>query len=632
MKRSKKLLKRSREILLKYWGHETFRPLQEEIVDGIIYGHDTFAILPTGGGKSVCFQVPGMALDGITLVISPLIALMQDQVDQLTSKGIKAQLITSTMSYREIDIALDNCRFGAVKFLYTSPERLKSDLFIERFKQMPVSLIVVDEAHCISEWGHDFRPAYREISAIRELHPEVPMAAFTASATQKTKEDISKFLVLRSPKKFAAPLNRENLSYHVRASENKLGSIIDYCQNRGQETGIVYCQTRRSVKEVVRQLRAKKINAGFYHGGLSAEDRSYMLNNWMKGSIKIMVATNAFGMGIDKSNVRFVLHFEIPNTLEAYYQEAGRAGRDGASADAIAFWEEKDLVTMQKQLESKYPTKERIKQIYSSVCNFLKIAIGSGENETYPLDLRAFTKSFNFSITEVFHALKILQTNDDIFFSESNFQPTRLKYSIGSSALYKFQVGHDSVSSLITLLSRTHTGIFDYFVSIHESELAKRLSVSNAELTRKLEHLEQYGVIDINFRTSLPKISLLHERLPDTYLKLEFSVYEQRRNLENSKLESMIEYIRSSDCRTRVISNYFGGEVENCGNCDRCREEANSNHSFEELIELIPTLLPATMDSLVNRLSIKKEMIMRAIRQLMLEEKIRFEEGNYLTN
>lgn len=625
-------MKRSSEILLKYWGHETFRPLQEEIVDGIIYGHDTFAILPTGGGKSVCFQVPGMALDGITLVISPLIALMQDQVDQLTSKGIKAQLITSTMSYREIDIALDNCRFGGVKFLYTSPERLKSDLFIERFKQMPVSLIVVDEAHCISEWGHDFRPAYREISAIRELHPEVPMAAFTASATLKTKEDISKFLTLRSPKKFAAPLNRENLSYHVRASENKLGSIIDYCQNRGQETGIVYCQTRRSVKEVVRQLRARKINAGFYHGGLSAEDRSYMLNNWMKGSIKIMVATNAFGMGIDKSNVRFVLHFEVPNTLEAYYQEAGRAGRDGASADAIAFWEEKDLVTMQKQLESKYPTKERIKQIYSSVCNFLKIAIGSGENETYPLDLRAFTKAFNFSITEVFHALKILQTNDDIFFSESNFQPTRLKYSIGSSALYKFQVRHDSVTSLITLLSRTHTGIFDYFVSIHESELAKRLSVSNAELTRQLEHLEQYGVIDINFRTSLPKISLLHERLPDNYLKLEFSVYEQRRNLENSKLESMIEYIRSSDCRTRLISNYFGGEVENCGNCDRCREEANSNHSFEELIQLIPTLLPATMDSLVNRLSIKKEMIMRAIRQLMLEEKIRFEESNYIAN
>lgn len=622
-------MEKSKEILLKYWGHETFRPLQEEIVDGIIYGHDTLAILPTGGGKSVCFQVPGMALDGITLVISPLIALMQDQVDQLTSKGIKAQLITSIMSYREIDIALDNCRFGGVKFLYTSPERLKSDLFLERFKLMPVSLIVVDEAHCISEWGHDFRPAYRDISAIRALHPEVPLVAFTASATPETKKDISEFLSLRSAKEYAASLSRDNLSYHVRASENKLGSIIDYCKNRGQETGIVYCQTRKSVKEVVRQLRAKNINAGFYHGGLSAEDRSYMLQNWMSGAIKVMVATNAFGMGIDKSNVRFVLHFEVPNTLEAYYQEAGRAGRDGAASDAIAFWEEKDFDTMKSQLDDKYPDKERIKQIYSSVCNFLKIAIGSGANETYSFDLRAFTKSFNFSVTEVFHALKILQTNGDLYFTESNFQPTRLKYAIGSSALYKFQVGHDSVAHLITALSRSHTGIFDHFVSIHETELAKRLSISTSELTRQLEYLEQYGVIDVNFRTSLPKISLLHERLPDTYLKLEFSVYEQRRNLEHSKLESMISYIRSSECRTALISAYFGGEVKKCGNCDSCRQEANSNHSFEELIELIPTLLPSSLDSLINRLSIKREMIVRAIRHLMLEEKIRFEEGNY---
>lgn len=623
-------MERSREILSKYWGYETFRPLQEEIVDGIIYGHDTLAILPTGGGKSVCFQVPGMALDGITLVISPLIALMQDQVDQLTAKNIKAQLITSTMSYREIDITLDNCRFGNVKFLYTSPERLKSDLFLERFKKMPVSLIVVDEAHCISEWGHDFRPAYREIAAIRELHPEVPVAAFTASATLKTQEDISEYLHLNSPKYYSASLNRDNLSYHVRATENKLGAVIDYCKNRGQETGIVYCQTRKSVKEVVRQLRARNINAGFYHGGLSAEDRSYMLDNWMKGAIKIMVATNAFGMGIDKSNVRFVLHFEIPNTLEAYYQEAGRAGRDGASAEAIAFWEERDLEIMQEQLDAKYPSKERIKQVYSSVCNFLKIAIGSGENETYPFDLRAFTKAFNFTIIEVFHALKLLQTNGDIYFSESNFQPTRLKYSIGSSALYKFQVGHDSVSNLITILSRSHPGIFDYFVSIHESELAKKLTISTKELTKKLEYLEQYGVIDINFRTSLPKISLLHERLPDDYLNLTFSVYEQRRKLENEKLEAMVNYIRSNKCRTRLISNYFGSEAKNCGNCDYCRESATSNHSFEELLVLIPTLLPASLNTLVNTLSVKKESIMRVLRHLMLEEAIRYEDGEYL--
>ena len=622
-------MERSREILSNYWGYDSFRPLQEEIVDGIIYGQDTLAILPTGGGKSICFQVPGMALDGLTLVISPLIALMHDQVEQLISRNIKAQLITSTMSYREIDIALDNCRFGRVKFLYTSPERLKSDLFLERFKEMPVSLIVVDEAHCISEWGHDFRPAYREISSIRALHPEVPVAAFTASATPETQKDIIERLELRSPSRYEASLKRENLSYHVRSSENKLGSIISYCQNRAQDTGIVYCQTRKSVKEVVRQLRAKNVNAGFYHGGLSAEDRSYMLENWMKDKLKVMVATNAFGMGIDKPDVRYVLHYEIPTTLEAYYQEAGRAGRDGAAADAIAFWEEKDLRTMQDQLDAKYPSKDRIKQIYASVCNFLKIAIGSGENESYPLDLRAFTKSFEFSIVEVFHALKILQNNGDLYFSESNFQPTRLKYAIGNSALYKFQVGHDSVSKLITLLSRSHSGIFDRFVSIHESELAKRLEVSPKELTRQLEYLEQYGVIDINFRTSLPKITLLHERLPDNYLKLDVHVYENRRNLEISKLNSMIEYVRANKCRMSIISMYFGGDDENCGNCDFCREQSKGNYTFEELLELIPTLLPTSLDVLVNRLDVSKEMLMRALRHLMLEEEIRFTNGEY---
>jgi ATP-dependent DNA helicase RecQ len=613
-------VERSREILAQYWGFDVFRPLQEDIVDGIIYGHDTLAILPTGGGKSVCFQVPGMALEGITLVISPLIALMQDQVDQLTSKGIKAQLVTSTMTYREIDIALDNCRFGSVKFLYTSPERLKSDLFLERFKAMPVNLIVVDEAHCISEWGHDFRPAYREIATVRALHPSVPIAAFTASATEKTQADIRTFLDLKSPKYYAASLKRDNLSYHVRSSESKISSILEYCKTRTHETGIVYCQTRKSVKEVVRQLRAKNINAGFYHGGLNAEDRSYMLQNWMNGSIKVMVATNAFGMGIDKSDVRFVLHAEIPNNIEAYYQEAGRAGRDGAAAQAIAFWEEKDLATMWSMLDAKYPSKERIKQIYSSLCNFLKIAIGSGENETYPLDLRAFTKAFNFTITEVFHSLKMLQSNDDIFFTESNFQPTRLKISIGSSALYKFQVGHDSVAQLISLLTRTYPGLFDHFVSIHEGEIAKRLSVNPLELTRQLEFLEQYGVIDVNFRTSLPTITLLHERLPDNYLNIEYAVYEQRRTLERSKLDSMIAYIRSDDCRTKFISDYFGGDAERCGNCDNCRESASSNHTFQELVGIIPTLLPASLENLANRLSIKRELIMNVLRHLMLEE------------
>jgi ATP-dependent DNA helicase RecQ len=625
-------LKKSREILAKYWKYESFRPLQEEIVDSVIYGHDTLAILPTGGGKSICFQVPGMGLDGITLVISPLIALMQDQVDQLNSRGIKAQLITSTLSYREIDIALDNCRFGGVKFLYTSPERLKNALFIERFKEMSVSLIVIDEAHCISQWGHDFRPAYREIAKIREIHPDIPVAAYTASAKKIVQDDICNLLNLKHPKIFSTSLERTNISYQVRASNNKLKSIIEYCQEHKDESGIVYCQTRRSVKEVVKQLRAFKLNAGFYHGGLSAEDRSYMLKNWMSGSINIMVATNAFGMGIDKSDVRFVLHHEVPSSLEAYYQEAGRAGRDGKSANAIAFWEQQDIDKMELQLLTKYPSKEKIKLVYNGICNFLKIAFGSGENESYEVDLSSFTRTFGFTISETYYALKILQTNDDLVFTEGNFHPTRLKIVIGSSALYKFQVGHDNVTSLITLLTRSYPGIFDRFIRIHEKELSERLSITIPQLQKQLKYLEQYGAIDITYRTSLPIVTLLKERLPDSYLTIPIEIYEKKRDLEREKLDSLIDYIKQLTCRSKMISNYFDQASDVCGNCDVCREELTNNHSFDELLQIVPTLLPASLESIINQLGIRPESVKKVIRHLVLEEQIIFSNDLYQKN
>ena len=336
-------MSKSLEILKQFWGYDQFRPLQNDIVENTIYGHDTFAMLPTGGGKSICFQVPGIAREGITIVISPLIALMQDQVDSLNNKGIKSIYLSSGMSYREIDIALDNARFGDIKFLYTSPERIKTKLFIERFKAMNVGLIVIDEAHCISEWGHDFRPPYREISELREYHPDVPFIALTASATPEVQSDIIESLKLKSPKIFKGDIERSNISYNVFPSENKLKNIIDECDIRKGQTGIVYCQTRRAVKEVVTQLRANNISAGMYHGGMNNEDRKYMLSCWMNNQVRVMVATNAFGMGIDKPDVRFVLHYEIPNSLEAYYQEAGRAGRDGNESVAKAYWEQKDI-------------------------------------------------------------------------------------------------------------------------------------------------------------------------------------------------------------------------------------------------------------------------------------------------
>ena len=617
----------SREILKKYWGFDSFRALQEDIVDSAIYGHDTFAILPTGGGKSICFQVPGIALEGVTLVISPLIALMQDQVNNLEKRGINASLITSALSYREIDISLDNARFGNTKFLYTSPERLKSDLFIERFKRMKIGLIVIDEAHCISEWGHDFRPSYREIAAIREHHPEIPIIAVTASATPKVQEDIVEQLKLKKPKKFVGSLQRENIKYSVRQSENKIGAIVDYCKVNRDQTGIVYCQTRRSVKQIVTQLRAHKISAGIYHGGLNSEDRKYMLDQWMEGNIKVMVATNAFGMGIDKPDVRYVLHYEIPGNLEAYYQEAGRAGRDQQDAQAIAFWEKQDLDILKSKLVAKYPEKDRIKLIYNSISNFLKVAIGSGADETYPFNIQSFANTFEVGIGETYYALKILQLNGTINFTESSFHPTRLKIAVGNETLYKFQVSHEKVSSLISLITRSYSGVFDRFATIHEGELCKRLKINQKQLKERLEFLEQYGVIDITFQSQLPLVTYLHERLPDSHLSLSNDIYESRKLVEHEKLNSILNYISGTKCRPKMISEYFGDKTEDCGKCDNCLSRIGRGN--DKLADEIMTLLPANLNDLISALECSAEDLNAVIRELILEEVIEYRDQVY---
>lgn len=623
-------MEKSRDILKQFWGYDGFRPLQEEIVDSAIYGHDTLAILPTGGGKSICFQVPGLALDGLTIVISPLIALMEDQVKNLRSRGIDAGLITSAMSYREIDITLDNARFGKTKFLYTSPERLKSDLFLERFKLMNIALIVVDEAHCISEWGHDFRPSYTEIAEARKIHPNVPIIALTASATTRVQEDIVTKLELKNVQKFAGSLERKNVHYSVIPTENKLKQVIDFCTKNNGVTGIVYCQTRKSVKAIVQQLRAHKLPAGLYHGGLNAEDRKYMLEHWMNDQLKIMVATNAFGMGIDKPNVRYVLHYEIPNNLEAYYQEAGRAGRDGNSSTALAFWEHKDLEVMKDQLETKYPSIEKVKLVYHSVCNYLKVAIGSGQQETYNFDLLDFSKKFNIAISEVFYALKILQLNENLHFTEKSFHPTRLKFAIGSSALYKFQVAHTVHNDLITLLTRSYPGIFDRFIRIDEPEITKRLKLSKVKLDAQLKELEKYGVIDVQFQTHLPQITFLQERLPDDYLTIQNSIYNQRKKVEKDKLDGLIHYILTNKCRSQMIGAYFDSDVAKCGTCDVCKSETSSNHTFEELLVIIPTILPSSAEKISQQLLIDRDLTQRALHKLLLEEKIRLSEGEFV--
>lgn len=625
-------MEQSRNILKKYWGFDQFRPLQEDIVDAVIYGRDTLALLPTGGGKSICFQVPGMAREGICIVISPLIALMHDQVEQLQKRGIRARAITSGMSYREIDITLDNARFGGLDFLYTSPERLQTALFIERFKRMNVGLIVVDEAHCISEWGHDFRPPYRQISDLRAIHPKVPVIALTATATMRVKNDIIQQLQLAEPAVFEGSFQRPNLSYEIYPVANKNEAILRLVKQFEGASGIVYCQRRKSVKEVANWLISQGHKVGIYHGGMDSKNRSEMMSAWLRGDLKIMVATNAFGMGIDKPDVRYVAHYEFPNNPEAYFQEAGRAGRDGKEARTFVFYEQRDLKEAEEQVERQFPPVSVVKNTYSAVCNFLKLAVGSGGGETYPIDLKALVTNFKLDLIETYQSLKLLEMNGDLQFTEGVFNPTRVKFSVGNTVLYSFQIKYESTANLITLLSRSYPGIFDQYFEINEAECCKRLNISAAELNKQLKFLEQNGIIDINWKTDLPLVTFINERVPDNYLRLSEEIYHTRKEQAEKRWKSMKELLTLPTCRSQYLIRYFGQETELCGKCDYCRSLKKDDYTSEEIAEVLLAKLkdPKSLHEIKTELQqIKENQLMRVLNWLMQEEKIAFSGGKY---
>lgn len=603
------------DILKKYWGFDNFRPTQDKIVDASIYGHDVLALLPTGGGKSICFQVPGLLRDGLCLVVSPLIALMQDQVKNLQSRGIRAQALMGGMSIREIDILLDNAKFGGFDFLYTSPERLKSKLFIERCKQMNLGLIVIDEAHCISEWGHDFRPAYREIAELREWHPDVPMIALTATATVATREDIKEQLKLKNPHYFENSFVRDNISYEVVQTPNKTQALLQIVERFKGDTGIIYCNTRKGTKDIMRLLQEKKVSSTLYHGGLNQKERDLRLEYWMHDKVKIMVATNAFGMGIDKPDVRFVVHFDTPETIEAYFQEAGRAGRDGKLSRTFLLTNKTDVDTLEQRVEQKFPSLDEVKRTYRALCNFLRIAIGAGDQESYEFNLREFIKKFEFNPISAYNSLKILELNEDIVLNESAHHPTRLKFSIGNTALYSFQIKYDRFSNLITLLSRSYPGIFTNFYQIDEVEVAKRLKISVPQVSKLLKQLEEQGVIDIQWQTDDPIVTLLHERLPDDYLNIATKVYHQRKKVAFEKMAAMKNFIESKTCRSQLLLAYFDQESEACGSCDVCKMETELTYSFEELVENAKTILqqPKSMVAFKNEIGIQSKKVIEPL-------------------
>ncbi|MBK9673140.1 MAG: ATP-dependent DNA helicase RecQ [Bacteroidetes bacterium] len=461
------------QLLKHYWGHSTFRPLQENIIQSILDGTDTLALLPTGGGKSICFQVPALAMDGVCVVISPLIALMKDQVDNLTKRGIKACAVYSGMKKQEIDVLLDNCVYGKIKFLYLSPERLSSELVKVRLSKMKISFLAIDEAHCISQWGYDFRPAYLRIAELRELLPQQKILALTATATPEVVKDIQQQLNFKNSKVFIASFERKNLAYIVLQEEDKWNRLLKIVTSL-KGAGIIYARNRKRTQEIALFLQRNSITADYYHAGLSPQVRDTKQNNWMLNNCRIMVCTNAFGMGIDKPDVRFVVHLELPDSLEAYFQEAGRAGRDGNKSYGIVLFQSVDSNESMHRLKQGFPTVSEIKSVYQALCNYYKLAIGSGLEITFDFDSADFCNTFNLKANHVFNCLKFLEKEEYLSLSDSSKTNAKLKILLNKQALFDFQVANKDLDILIKTILRSYSGAFDEFILISETELAKR--------------------------------------------------------------------------------------------------------------------------------------------------------------
>ena len=482
-------------ILSKYWGFSKFRALQEDIIQSVLDGKDTLALMPTGGGKSLCFQVPALLKPGICIVVSPLIALMKDQVENLKEKGIKAIAVISGMGKREVDIALDNCIYGDIKFLYLSPERLLSELVRVRLRHMQVNLIAIDEAHCISQWGYDFRPSYLHLAELREIHPNVPILALTATATERVAADIQLKLNFKQAQIFRKSFERKNLSYLVYNEENKLRKLFSIAKNV-KGTGIVYVRNRRETQEVARQLTMQGISADFYHAGLDTPLRMKKQTAWKNSEVKVIVATNAFGMGIDKSDVRFVVHLDLPESLEAYYQEAGRGGRDEKKAYAVLLYNNSDVFQLKNRFEQQYPSIEEIKQIYHHLGNYYQLAFGAGEGLSLEFDLADFCNRFKLDPFRTLHALKFLEHDEYIALTETVFLASRVQVLSGSADLYRFQVEQPAYDQFIKVLLRSYGGIFDQLSAVKESDLGKRLGINKNEVVKILQKLQTLQIIN----------------------------------------------------------------------------------------------------------------------------------------
>jgi len=561
------------EILHQYWGYPHFRPLQEAIIQSVLDGKDTLALLPTGGGKSVCFQVPTLCRPGICLVISPLIALMKDQVYQLRKRNIQAEAIHSGMRYQEIDRILDNCIYGQVRFLYLSPERLLTDIAIARIRQMPVSLIAVDEAHCISQWGYDFRPPYLEIARIREWMPQVPVLALTATATPEVVLDIQEKLAFRQPNPMQKSFGRPNLAYVVRPTEDKESQLTAILKKvRG--SGVVYVRNRRRTREIAALLQQQHIAADFYHAGLSAEERSRKQDDWIQDRVRIMVSTNAFGMGIDKPDVRLVVHFEPPDSLEAYFQEAGRAGRDEQKAYAVLLYHENDLSQLERQHELAFPEPSEIRRVYQALGSYLQLATGGGQGLSFDFDLPEFARTFQFDPVTALNCLKVLEQEGWVALSDAVYHPATLEILVHKEGLYDYQLKHPAYDKILKLILRTYQGVWNGPVPLQEKRLASFLNIGVPELEHALQQMQGDQILKYTPVREKPQLCFLKERIPAQLLHLDYQAYDTRKKRALLRLQKVMGYTRSTQCRSQYLLAYFGEtNAPACGVCDVCLEQ-----------------------------------------------------------
>ncbi len=626
---------RYREILKKYWGYDDFRGIQREIIESIGEGRDTLGLMPTGGGKSITFQVPTLASDGLCIVVTPLIALMKDQVANLRSRGIKAAAIYSGMKNSEIIVALENCIFGNYKFLYISPERISSDLFLTKVKHIPVRLITIDEAHCISQWGHDFRPAYRRIKELRTLFPQVPVLALTATATPAVVKDIQQQLDFKAENCCSMSFERKNLVYVVRNTENKLQELL-HILSRIQGSAIVYTLNRKKTKEVCEFLVASGVTAEYYHAGLSAETKDAREEAWKSGRSRVMVSTNAFGMGIDKPDVRLVVHIDLPSSIEAYFQEAGRAGRDGNRAYAVTLFSRIDKQVASRRLSDNYPSKEFIAEVYDDICYYYTMALNDGLNCTFEFALNDFCKMYHLPTLPTDSALRILTRMGYIEYVEEMEYASRVHFIVDKNALYQFKGLPADYELLINALFRNYSGLFSDYVFIDERYLSRVTKLSRHRMYEIFVSLSQKRLIRYAPSKKCPIITFTRHRVLSKDLRFAAEVYEERRAAFADRLNAVIKYaVGDDECRSKALLSYFGDDtVAACGCCDVCVSKRAAENApslplpadTERVMQLLADGQPHNPAEL-DKLGLSRARMAAVLRELCDEERVVVADG-----